>query len=123
MAEERVDQTTEQESQDALVLVETLADKVLLHVQQKLQSQERRAHESGSLSGDTSGGEPSQSKGPGGEGKSIVASSQLPEVVFRICKANVRPGWSKAERGIAVPEKCSRVGFATAFSWRGSCFG
>ena len=48
MAEERVDQNTEQESQDALV--ETLADRVLLRVQQKLQSQEGRAHESGSVS-------------------------------------------------------------------------
>ena len=86
MAEERVDQNTEQESQDALV--ETLADRVLLRVQQKLQSQEGRAHESGSVSGDTSGGEPSQSKGPGGEGKSFVASPQLPEVVFQICKAS-----------------------------------
>ena len=65
---------------------------MLLRVQQKLQSQEGRAHESGSLSGDTSGdtsgGEPSQSKGPGGEGKSFVASPHLPEVVFRICKAS-----------------------------------
>ena len=90
MAEERVDQNTKQESQDALV--ETLADRVLLRVQQKLQSQEGRAHESGSVSGetsdDTSGGEPSQSKGPGGEGKSFVASPQLPEVVFQICKAS-----------------------------------
>lgn len=76
MAEERVDQNTEQESQDALV--EMLADKVLLCVQQKLQSQEGRAHESGSLSGNMSGGEPSQSKGPGGEGccsKPTVARS------------------------------------------------
>ena len=113
MAEERVDQNTEQESQDALV--ETLADKVLLRVQQKLQPQEGRAHESGSLSGDTSGdtsgGEPSQSKGPGGEGKSFVASPHLPEVVFRICNRR-----SYAERGFAVSEKGSRVGFATVFS-------
>ena len=122
MAEERVDQNTKQESQDALV--ETLADRVLLRVQQKLQSQEGRAHESGSVSGETSGntsgGEPLQSKGPGGEGKSFVASPQLPEVLFRICKA------SQAElsrTGNCGSETGSRVGFATVLSWRGSCFG
>ena len=72
MAEERADQNTEQESQDTLV--ETLADKVLLHMQQKLQSQEGRAHVSGSLSHCNPRVLEVRVKD--------VASPQLPEVVF-----------------------------------------
>ena len=80
MAEERADQNTEQESQDTLV--ETLVDKVLLHMQQKLQSQEGRAHASGSLSHCNPRVLEVRVKD--------VASPQLPEVVFRICKVGAR---------------------------------
>ena len=45
MIEESSDQNTKQESQDTVV--ETLANKVLVHMQQKLQTQEGGAHVSG----------------------------------------------------------------------------